>query len=124
MQFPGLLSRRDPACHCPLSLLGGIDLLTGKVHACVENRHRSREFIGFLKKLDAAYPTDTAIKAASRQPLRAYLQGNQQVACRPARGPLYLRVYPKTRFLAQSCGRLLLQDGSIRAAAPVFWTVG
>jgi len=45
-----------------LSLLAGIDLLTGKVHACVENRHRSREFVGFLKKIDAAYSTDTAIK--------------------------------------------------------------
>jgi transposase len=32
------------------------------VHASIEERHRSREFIGFLKKLDAAYPTDTAIK--------------------------------------------------------------
>jgi len=48
--------------HGTLSLLAGIDLLTGQVHACVENRHRSREFIGFLKKLDAAYPSDTAIK--------------------------------------------------------------
>ena len=48
--------------HGTLSLLAGIDLLTGKVHACVENRHRSREFVGLLKKLDAAYPTDTAIK--------------------------------------------------------------
>jgi transposase len=48
--------------HGTLSLLAGIDLLTGKVHACVENRHRSREFIGFLKELDAAYPTDIAIK--------------------------------------------------------------
>jgi transposase len=45
-----------------LSLLAGIDLLTGKVHACVEDRRRSREFIGFLKKLDDAYPTETAIK--------------------------------------------------------------
>lgn len=45
-----------------MSLLAGIDLLTGQVHACVEERHRSREFIGFLKKLDAAYPCDTAIK--------------------------------------------------------------
>jgi transposase len=45
-----------------LSLLAGIDLLTGQVHACVEDRHRSREFVGFLKKLDAAYPCDTAIK--------------------------------------------------------------
>jgi transposase len=48
--------------HGTLSLLAGIDLLTGKVHACVEDRHRSREFAGFLKRLAAAYPTDTAIK--------------------------------------------------------------
>jgi transposase len=48
--------------HGTLSLLAGIDLLTGKVHACVEDRHRSREFVGFLKQLGAAYPTDTAIK--------------------------------------------------------------
>jgi transposase len=45
-----------------VSLIAGIDLLTGTVHACVEDRHRSREFIGFLKRLDAAYPADTAIK--------------------------------------------------------------
>jgi transposase len=48
--------------HGTLSLLAGIDLITGKVHACVEDRHRSREFVGFLRKLDATYPTDTAIK--------------------------------------------------------------
>ena len=40
----------------------GIDLLTGKVHALVRERHRSREFIEFLKLLDAAYPASTAIK--------------------------------------------------------------
>ena len=45
-----------------LSLLAGIDLLTGKVHALVRDRHRSREFIEFLKLLDAAYPVHTAIK--------------------------------------------------------------
>jgi len=48
--------------HGTLSLLAGIDLLTGRVHASIEDRHRSREFVGFLKKLDAAYPADTAIK--------------------------------------------------------------
>ena len=48
--------------HGTLSLLAGIDLLTGAVHACVEDRHRSREFVAFLKKLDVAYPADTAIK--------------------------------------------------------------
>ena len=30
--------------------------------ARVEERHRSREFIAFLKLLDEAYPADTAIK--------------------------------------------------------------
>ena len=48
--------------HGTLSLLAGIDLLTGRVHARIEDRHRSREFVGFLKQLDAAYPTQTAIK--------------------------------------------------------------
>jgi transposase len=43
-------------------LLAGIDLLTGQVHALVKDRHRSREFIEFLKLLDAAYPAHTAIK--------------------------------------------------------------
>ena len=48
--------------HGTLSLLAGIDLMTGKVHALVKDRHRSREFIEFLELLDLAYPPDTAIK--------------------------------------------------------------
>jgi transposase len=48
--------------HGTLSLLAGIDLLTGKVHALVKDRHRSREFIEFLKLLNTAYPAGTAIK--------------------------------------------------------------
>ena len=45
-----------------VSLLAGIDLLSGQVHALVKDRHRSREFIELLKLIDAAYPTHTAIK--------------------------------------------------------------
>src|SRR6202521_5164371 len=48
--------------HGTVSLLAGIDLLSGKVHALVRDRHRSREFIEFLKLLDSAYPAHTAIK--------------------------------------------------------------
>jgi transposase len=48
--------------HGTVSLLAGIDLLTGQVHALVRDRHRSREFIEFLQLLDAAYPAHTAIK--------------------------------------------------------------
>ncbi|MGH8611007.1 MAG: hypothetical protein ACREYF_02900 [Gammaproteobacteria bacterium] len=40
------------------SALGLID----KVHALVEECHRSPEFIEFLKLLDAAYPASTSIK--------------------------------------------------------------
>jgi transposase len=48
--------------HGTVSLLAGIDLLTGKVHALVRDRHRSCEFIEFLQLIDAAYPAHTAIK--------------------------------------------------------------
>jgi hypothetical protein len=48
--------------HGTVTLMAGIDLLTGTVHALVEDRHRSREFIEFLKILDTAYPAATAIK--------------------------------------------------------------
>src|ERR1700680_2845997 len=44
------------------SLLAGLDLLPGKVHALVKDRNRSREFVEFLELLDKAYPTHTAIK--------------------------------------------------------------
>jgi transposase len=47
--------------HGTPSLLAGIDLLTGKVHALVKDRHRSREFVEFLKRFDKAYSADTAI---------------------------------------------------------------
>ena len=47
--------------HGTVSLLAGIDLLTGQVHALVKDRHRSREFVEFLKLLDTAYPPHTAI---------------------------------------------------------------
>src|SRR6202158_4099474 len=47
--------------HGTVSLLAGIDLLTGQVHALVRDRHRSREFVAFLNRLDKAYSADTAI---------------------------------------------------------------
>jgi len=53
---------RDYKRHGTVSLLAGIDLLTGQVHALVKDRHRSREFVEFLKLVDAAYPSHTAIK--------------------------------------------------------------
>jgi transposase len=48
--------------HGTVSLLAGIDLITGKVHALVKDRNRSREFVEFLKLVDAAYPAHTSIR--------------------------------------------------------------
>jgi transposase len=39
-----------------LSLLAGIDLFTGVIHYKVRDKHRSIEFIEFLKELDSYYP--------------------------------------------------------------------
>jgi transposase len=61
-QYPTFARDHEYKRHGTVTLLAGIDLLTGKVHALVQDRHRSREFVEFLKLLDADYPADTAIK--------------------------------------------------------------
>jgi transposase len=48
--------------HGTVSLMAGIDLLTGRVHGTTVERHRSREFIAFLKELDAFYAPETKIR--------------------------------------------------------------
>ena len=47
--------------HGTLSLLAGIDLITGKVHSLIRERHKSADFIDFLKLIDATYPEDCVI---------------------------------------------------------------
>ncbi len=44
------------------SILAGLDLQDGHVCACVQRKHRSREFIGLLKELDAYYPPEATIR--------------------------------------------------------------
>lgn len=44
------------------SIIAGLDLLTGKVIARVEPRHRSREFVALLQDIDAAYPPELKIR--------------------------------------------------------------
>ena len=43
-------------------MLAGLDLSDGTVHALVEDRHRSREFVAFLKLLDGYYPPGARLK--------------------------------------------------------------
>jgi len=48
--------------HGTVSILAGIDLHSGHIFANVEDRHRSVEFIGLLKRLDEYYPPDAIIR--------------------------------------------------------------
>ncbi len=48
--------------HGTVSLMAGIDLLNGHVHGLVVDQHRSREFVDFLKLLDAHYPNEKTIR--------------------------------------------------------------
>lgn len=63
-----------------VTLLAGLDLLTGHIHRVVVERHRSREFVAFLRQLDGAYPSGVRIRlvldnhsAHVSQETRAYL---------------------------------------------------
>lgn len=48
--------------HGTVSILAGIDLHTGHIFANVEDRHRSIEFIGLLKKIDEYYEPEAIIR--------------------------------------------------------------
>jgi transposase len=48
--------------HGTLSLLAGIDLLSGEILGLVRERHRSVEFIEFLRMTDAHYPPEARIR--------------------------------------------------------------
>lgn len=45
-----------------VSLLAGLDLHDGRVTEIVSNTHKSRDFIEFLKQLDAAYPATAILR--------------------------------------------------------------
>ena len=55
---------RDPHYirHGTISILNGIDLLTGHIHTIIRDRHRSQEFIEFLQLLDNTYPKGIKLK--------------------------------------------------------------
>ena len=82
--------------HGTLSILASLALHDGHIVARVEPRHRSREFVGLLKDLDAYYPPGLGIRiildnhsAHISKETRAYL------ATRPK--PLHLCPYSQAR---------------------------
>ena len=61
-KYPSIARDSEYKRHGTVSLLAGIDLVTGQVQGMVTNRHRSREFIQFLTMLNKYYPKDITIK--------------------------------------------------------------
>lgn len=61
-KYPAIGRDYEYIRHGTLSLLAGINLVTGEIIATVEERHRSREFIDFLKTLDAHYADREKVK--------------------------------------------------------------
>lgn len=48
--------------HGTVSLMAAIDLMDGRVHGHVVDRHRSREFVSFLRYIDGAYGANMKIR--------------------------------------------------------------
>ena len=107
--------------HGTLSLLAGLDLLTGKVHACIEERHRSLEFTKLLEQIHQAYSAETRIlivlsldslvcaAGTGGQPFSPHLEGNPGLP-QDAAQPFRIRVHSQARVLAESGGSLFRQD--------------
>lgn len=80
-QYPQLSREFEYIRHGTTSLIAGMDLMSGHVHHLMPDRHRSREFVEFLKLLDQAYPPETKIRlildnhsAHTSKETRSYLQ--------------------------------------------------
>jgi hypothetical protein len=110
---PTVMRDHEYKRHGTLTLMAGINLLTGHVHALVKDRHRSREFIEFLKLLDATDPADTAIEVTT---IRLTSHARRRVGWRRSRSGVRLHLHTDPRVLAQYHRRLLLQIGALGTA--------
>lgn len=80
-KYPGWGRDYEYKRHGTVSLLASIDLLNGKIYGKVYDRHRSKEFVEYLKSIDKIYPKDFKIKiildnhsAHTSKETRAYLK--------------------------------------------------
>lgn len=95
--------------HGTLLIMAVRDLHTSEVIANVEARHRSREFIGLLQRLQERYPPEATHSRRTGQPQRAHLKGNDGMACHAPQA-LRVRSYAQARLVAQSGGVRVLED--------------
>ena len=97
-------------CHGTLSLLAGIDLLTGKVHALVRERHRMSSMPAMMRSLSSCY-------CSARCRITAYRE--KAIKSNPPRLTLMLeRSAPQTTHLlmrGSRCSRRAARRRSLRA---------
>ena len=101
--------------HGTLTLMAGLDLMTGHIHRAVVERHRSREFVAFLRQLDRAYPAGARI--------RLVLDNHSAHVSKETRGllgddgePIRVRLHTQARLLAER-GRIVLREAGQHAVA-------
>jgi hypothetical protein len=82
--------------HGTVSILAGIDLHSGHSFANVEDRHRSVEFIGLLKRLDAYYPPEATNPRGAGQSLGPHLEGDHRLSRHSGRGASSTSIRPST----------------------------
>ena len=93
--------------HGTLSLLAGIDLLTGKVHALV--RERTAAAVHRIPQASRCRLSGQhRDQADPRQSFRTHFEGNPSLARHPAARPLRLYLHAQARLLAQPDRGLLL----------------
>jgi hypothetical protein len=61
-RYPSITRDHEYVRHGTVSLLAGLDLVTGVIHGVVRDRHRSAEFIELLRVVDEYYPTGAVIR--------------------------------------------------------------
>jgi DDE superfamily endonuclease len=87
--------------------------VTGKIHGLVKERRRSREFIAFLKLLNAAYPAPTAIKLIlDNHSAHISKETKAWLATQPE--GRFIFVFTPKHLLTQPHRRLLLQARALR----------
>ncbi len=99
-----------------VTLSAAVDLVSGFVHHVVTQRHRSREFVAFLERLDAHYPAGMLICLLLDNHSAHYSRETKRFLASKA-GSIQTGFHPDPRVMAQPHRDLLLKNGPIHVAA-------
>ena len=97
-RHPAVGRDHEYARHGAVTLMAGIDLVTGHVYRAVADRHRSREFMEFLEGLDGHYTAGAK--------LRLILDNHSARVSKGTRG-----TWQRCRTASSSCSRRSTRRG-------------